>query len=83
MNTDTVDTTALFNSLAELMHRGVIEVFSCALDSDRLTVIEASSADGEAWGISEVEDGLGGYTFETWATSCGFADRMARGLKGF
>lgn len=83
MNTDTIDTTALFDSLLELMYRGVIEDFSCSLDRDRLTVIEAESSDGELWGIREIEDGHGGYTFETWASSCGFADRMARGLKGF
>lgn len=80
---DNIDTAALLGSLTELMNDGVIEVFSCSLDTDRLAVYQASSSDGEFWELREVQGFDGGYEFETSASSAGFLDRMQRGLKGF
>lgn len=79
---DNIDTMELLSSLAELLDRGVIEVFSCSLDTDRLAVYEASSSDGEYWELREVQGFDGGYEFETSASSAGFLDRMQRGIKG-
>lgn len=79
---DNIDTTALLGSLTELMNDGVIEVFSCSLDTDRLTVYQASSSDGEFWELREVQGFDGGYEFETSASSEWFLDRVQRGIKG-
>lgn len=79
---DNIDTTALLNSLAELLNQGVIEVFSCSHGTDRLAVYEASSSDGEYWELREVQGFDGGYEFETSASSAGFLARMQRGIKG-
>lgn len=80
---DNIDTTELLGSLVELLDRGVIEDFSCSLDTDRLAVYQASSSGGEYWELREVQGFDGGYEFETSASSAWFLDRMQRGLKGF